>query len=183
MKCEWNIVLFIVKRDDSRSRSVRFAEDVWYSCWSSAHCDRGEWNVSSCNWWVCTCASFSRNQCFSPAAQTQDNHASYWDQLLPSHHALCAIPQHLPAWIKQFVLIVMFVFLSFLWIESLSSCLIYYQRKYEVFKCEVQRVLFYNSKTVCTRVDVVCQKSIILVLFVYFVVYRLYSMVYSSVVN
>lgn len=120
---EWNIGFFIVKHDHSLPLYVRFAEDVWYSCWSSAHCDRGEWNVASCNWWVCTCASFSRNQCFPPATQTQGSHASYWDQLLPSHHALHAIldSQHLPAWLKQFVLIVTFVFLSFLWLESLSS--------------------------------------------------------------
>lgn len=88
--CEIQFIIFINVITWALALSVRFAEDVWYSCWRSAHCDRGEWNISSCNWWVCTCASFSRNPCFSPAAQTQGSHASYWDQLLPSHHALCA---------------------------------------------------------------------------------------------
>lgn len=72
----------------------RVAEDVWYSCWRSAHCDRGERDVASCNWWVCTCESFCRNQCFSPVAPNQGSHASYRDQLLPSQHALCTCMCH-----------------------------------------------------------------------------------------
>ncbi len=89
------------------------------------------------------------------------------------------IPQHLPAWLKQFVLIVMFCisFFSLTWIPELMPDVL----SEKIWS--VQRVLFYNSKTVCTWVDVVCQNSILLVLFVYFVVYRLYSMVYNSGVN
>ncbi len=64
----WNLVFTVflsnvVTLALALALSARFAEDVWYSCWRSAHCDRGEWNVSSCNWWVCTCASFLQRPC------------------------------------------------------------------------------------------------------------------------
>lgn len=67
----------------------RLAEDVWYSCWRSAHSDRGEWDVASRNWWVCAWDISVEINAFLLWHKPRASHASYWDQLLPSHHALC----------------------------------------------------------------------------------------------